>query len=281
MGQGESAGLIWWLGSPQDLTYRLLAAGSPTGVEALGGLSTPISSGTTAAPQEQLALLRELIAGRPGNCVGLVLPPGLAALRAAVGADGLAKAVGWADSLAFAGGLPGAFAFLARVGGMVAAIREAVGERYCEVPARIEMQGPEAWAALAALTQLRACGVSAFPDAMTGAVAHRLGVEMARYKDVSLGESAPEADRDGRVRGLRFDSTGFFLDLAEDAGEPDSKGKAPINESSGCGTTVGAPGSLHVGNDLVELHTVAAQLRLFTSREPSMRTMRQALVDAE
>ena len=289
MGQGESSGLIWWLGSLQDLTCRLLRAGSDADVVILDE-----SFGAGQPVNDQVARLQRLIDERPRECIGVALAPGLAALRVSAGADGLAKAVGWADSLAFAGGLPGAFAFLARVGGMVAAVREALGQSYCHRPAHIGSQGPEAWAALAALTQLRATGISAVPDAMTGAVAHRMGVELARIGGVGagrtgvnnhagLGSSAGgglaggggatggNATGGGVTAGgenapmpggtIRFDSSGFRIERGPAARDSHE------NDQAQCG-------SIHVGNDAIELHTVAAQLRLFTSREPDVAAMR-------
>ena len=254
MGRGESPGLILWTGSARALTYRLLETGSEVPVESIGDI------GEAASPQDQLSSLQALIARRPPECLGVALPPGLTALRGAAGADGLAKAVGWSDSLAFAGGLPGAFAFLAKVGGMVAAIRETTGERYCDLPARIETNGPVAWAALAALTQLRTSGVSAAPDAMTGAVAHRLGVELARSRPP--GAELSPGDQAG-VAGILFDSEGFHIDWSAAGDEPDGGARSAL-----------------VGADLVELHTVAAQVRLFTSREPNMEAMREVLREA-
>ena len=279
MGQGESSGLIWWLGSLQDLTCRLLRAGSDADVVILDE-----SFGAGQPVNDQVARLQRLIDERPRECIGVALAPGLAALRVSAGADGLAKAVGWADSLAFAGGLPGAFAFLARVGGMVAAVREALGQSYCHRPAHIESQGPEAWAALAALTQLRATGISAVPDAMTGAVAHRMGVELARIGGVGAGRTGVNnhaglgssaggglADGGGATAGgedaptpggtIRFDSSGFRIERGPAARDSHE------NDQAQCG-------SIHVGNDAIELHTVAAQLRLFTSREPDVAAMR-------
>ena len=279
MGQGESSGLIWWLGSLQDLTCRLLRAGSDADVVILDE-----SFGAGQPVNDQVARLQRLIDERPRECIGVALAPGLAALRVSAGADGLAKAVGWADSLAFAGGLPGAFAFLARVGGMVAAVREALGQSYCHRPAHIGSQGPEAWAALAALTQLRATGISAVPDAMTGAVAHRMGVELARIGGVGAGRTGVNnhaglgssaggglADGGGATAGgedaptpggtIRFDSSGFRIERGPAARDSHE------NDQAQCG-------SIHVGNDAIELHTVAAQLRLFTSREPDVAAMR-------
>ena len=279
MGQGESSGLIWWLGSLQDLTCRLLRAGSDADVVILDE-----SFGAGQPVNDQVDRLQRLIDERPRECIGVALAPGLAALRVSAGADGLAKAVGWADSLAFAGGLPGAFAFLARVGGMVAAVREALGQSYCHRPAHIGSQGPEAWAALAALTQLRATGISAVPDAMTGAVAHRMGVELARIGGVGAGRTgannhvglgssaggglaggggATAGGEDAPTPGgtIRFDSSGFRIERGPAARDSHE------NDQAQCG-------SIHVGNDAIELHTVAAQLRLFTSREPDVAAMR-------
>lgn len=153
--------MIVWAGSESDLGYQLIAAGTPVAVQAVSGSPA------------------EVLAGRQDSWLGVACPPGLGALRAAESSDGLARAVGFADTLAFAGGLPGAFGFLSRVGGMVQAIRQACGLQYLSGPARIDTTGPVAWAALAALTQLRAERIDSAPDAMTGAVAHRLGITVS------------------------------------------------------------------------------------------------------
>ena len=246
MDRGQPLGVILWAGEADTLSFRLLAAGASARVEACAlespGASAPMAEMSIAHPAAVKAL-EELVDGRPNDCIGIAVPPGLAALRVAALGDGLAKAVGWADSLAFAGGLPGAYGFLARVGGMVAALREELGEQYVHVPALIEMRGPEAWAALAALTQLRVDGVACAPDALTGAVAHRLGVELAR----------PSASSNA-ARRIIFDDDGFTL-------SSDSESVAPVR----------------VGSKLIELHTVAAQLRLFTSREPDLDAMRKVV----
>ncbi|MFT3942511.1 MAG: hypothetical protein QM705_01605 [Ancrocorticia sp.] len=243
MDRGEPLKHILWAGDEDTLTFRLLCAGTSAQVEAC---ALPVTSGA-AAPEiafphpAAVKALEDLVAQRPAGCVGIAVPPGLAALRVASLGDGLAKAVGWADSLAFAGGMPGAYGFLARVGGMVAALRERLGERYLHVPAQIDTRGPVAWAALAALTQLRADGVACAPDALTGAVAHRLGVELARAS-TSNGS------------GIIFDDDGFTVSFHDLSVQP-----------------------VRVDNALIELHTVAAQLRLFTSREPDLAAMREVL----
>ncbi|MGO1591411.1 MAG: hypothetical protein ACTHW1_06335 [Ancrocorticia sp.] len=175
----ESSGLIIWAGSDTDLYFRLLSAGSPCAVVAA---DTP---------------LPDLLAAREGDWRGIAVAPGMEGLRAAESSDGLARAVGFADTLAFAGNLPGAFGFLARVGGMVAAIREACGAPYLAGTARINATGPVAWAGLAALTQLRVERIESRPDALVGAVAHRLGVTV----------SAPR----GEAR-VTFDGEGFAVD---------------------------------------------------------------------
>lgn len=249
MDRGKPLDLIVWAGQDDTLSYRLLAAGTSVRVAAhpLSAIQRPgvsaLAAEMSVAHPAAVKALEELVDQRPDGCVGIAVPPGLAALRVAALGDGLAKAVGWADSLAFAGGLPGAYGFLARVGGMVAALREQLGERYLHIVAQIDTRGPEAWAALAALTQLRVNGVSSAPDAMTGAVAHRLGVEVAR--------TAASASSEPRII---FDDGGFTI---------------------GSSTPSAAP--VRVPSELIELHTVAAQLRLFTSREPDLDAMREVL----
>ena len=249
MDRGKSLDLIVWAGEEDSLSYSLLAAGSRVKVKAhpLPVIQRPgvsvLGAEMSVAHPTAVAALEELVNQRPSGCVGIAVPPGLAALRVAALGDGLAKAVGWADSLAFAGRLPGAYGFLARVGGMVAALREQLGEQYLRVPALIDTRGPVAWAALAALTQLRVDGVASAPDAMTGAVAHRLGVEVAR----------PEASG-GSGPGIIFDDDGFAVSSGAESVAP-----------------------VRVPSSLIELHTVAAQLRLFTSREPDLAAMREVL----
>ena len=186
MDRGQPLDLIIWAGEEDALSCRLLAAGTAARVEARP-LAHRSQQGTVLSGPEvvfahpaMVKALEDLVVERPSSCVGIAVPPGLAALRVAALGDGLAKAVGWSDSLAFAGGMPGAYGFLARVGGMVEALRERLGMRYLHMPALIEARGPQAWAALAALTQLRVYGVACAPDALTGAVAHRLGVELVR-----------------------------------------------------------------------------------------------------
>ncbi len=248
MDRGQPLDLIIWVGEEDDLSCRLLAAGTPAKVAART-LAASHQGASLLGPEiafahpASVAALENLVAERPSSCVGIALPPGLAALRVAALGDGLAKAVGWSDSLAFAGGMPGAYGFLARVGGMVAALRERLGVHYLHIPALIEARGPEAWAALAALTQLRVDGVVCAPDALTGAVAHRLGVELARPS--ASGGSGPR---------IIFDDDGFSVRPANESVEP-----------------------VHVDTALIELHTVAAQLRLFTSREPDLDAMRKVL----
>ncbi len=249
MDRGKPLDLIIWAGDEGTLSYKLLSAGTSVHVKAhpLPAIHRPGASALAAemsvAHPAAVEALEELVNQRPDGCVGIAIPPGLAALRVAALGDGLAKAVGWADSLAFAGGLPGAYGFLARVGGMVAALREQLGEQYVSLPAYIDTRGPEAWAALAALTQLRVNGVASASDAMTGAVAHRLGVELARLP--ASGGSGPR---------ITFDDDGFIVSSAGPSVTP-----------------------VRIGSELIELHTVAAQLRLFTSREPDIDAMREVL----
>ena len=81
--------MIVWAGSQEDLGYRLLAAGTTEHVIAKSGD------------------LGEVLSLREPAWSGVAVPPGTGALRLAENSDGLAKAVGFADTLAFAGGLPG------------------------------------------------------------------------------------------------------------------------------------------------------------------------------
>ncbi|MDO4887933.1 MAG: hypothetical protein Q3979_04400 [Actinomycetaceae bacterium] len=160
-----------------------------------------------------------------------------AGLRRAELADGLARAVGYADCLAFAGGLPGAYGFCARVAGLVQAVREGVGQTYVASDAVIVGSGCEAWASLAAATQLRASSLAlATPDAVTSAVAHRLGVELAH----------PSGRTDDA--NLVFDAHGPAVRV----------------------------GNVAIGRAAIALHTVATQVRLLTSKEPDIEAMRRA-----
>lgn len=166
------------------------------------------------------------------------------AMRAAELRDGLASAVGFADTLAFAGSLPGAYAFCARVGGVVAAFRESMGRDYALTDGAVIGSGPEAWAGLAALTQVRVSKltVHAEPfDAVTPAVAHRLGIDI----------------------------------LTADA---DSFATAPVIYSAReLAVILKRPDRGLVIDESVALHTVAAQVRLLTSKEPDMKAMRAVI----
>lgn len=86
-------------------------------------------------------------------------------------------------------------------------------------------------------------GVASAPGAMTGAVAHRLGVELARLP--ASGGSWPSDHIRRRRIHRKFRRTFSYT------------------------------GS--IGSELIELYTVAAQLRLFTSREPDIDAMREVL----
>lgn len=170
-----------------------------------------------------------------------------AAMQAAELRDGLVSAVGFADTLAFAGPLPGAYAFCARVGGVVAAFREAAGKPRISADGAVVGSGPEAWAGLAALTQLRVRRLVAHTepfDAATPAVAHRLGIELAT------------------------------ADAAAFAGAPvvySARELAAIVNDEERGLIV---------NETVALHTAAAQIRLLTSKEPDLEAMRDAMRSA-
>ncbi|MDN6486388.1 MAG: hypothetical protein L0K34_02740 [Ancrocorticia sp.] len=178
--------MIVWAGSQEDLGYRLLAAGTTEHVIAKSGD------------------LGEVLSLREPAWSGVAVPPGTGALRLAENSDGLAKAVGFADTLAFAGGLPGAFGFLSRVAGMVEAVRQASGQEYLAGYARVNATGPEAWAALAALTQLRVERIESTPDALVGAVAHRLWITV----------TPPQHEPT-----IEFDPTGFRWDGARASNE--------------------------------------------------------------
>lgn len=170
-----------------------------------------------------------------------------AAMQAAELRDGLAEAVGFADTLAFAGPLPGAYAFCARVGGIVAAFREATGSLCRSDDGAVVGSGPEAWAGLAALTQLRVRRLVAHTepfDAATPAVAHRLGIELAT------------------------------ADAAAFTGVPmvySARELAAIVDDDEKGLVV---------NETVALHTAAAQVRLLASKEPDLEAMRNAMRSA-
>lgn len=170
-----------------------------------------------------------------------------AAMQAAELRDGLAEAVGFADTLAFAGPLPGAYAFCARVGGIVAAFREATGSLCRSDDGAVVGSGPEAWAGLAALTQLRVRRLVAHTepfDAATPAVAHRLGIELATA-DAAAFTGAPVVYSARELAAIVND---------------DEKGL--------------------VVNETVALHTAAAQVRLLASKEPDLEAMRNAMRSA-
>lgn len=170
-----------------------------------------------------------------------------AAMQAAELRDGLAEAVGFADTLAFAGPLPGAYAFCARVGGIVAAFREATGSLCRSDDGAVVGSGPEAWAGLAALTQLRVRRLVAHTepfDAATPAVAHRLGIELATA-DAAAFTGAPVVYSARELAAIVDD---------------DEKGL--------------------VVNETVALHTAAAQVRLLASKEPDLEAMRNAMRSA-
>lgn len=170
-----------------------------------------------------------------------------AAMQAAELRDGLAEAVGFADTLAFAGPLPGAYAFCARVGGIVAAFREATGSLCRSDDGAVVGSGPEAWAGLAALTQLRVRRLVAHTepfDAATPAVAHRLGIELATA-DAAAFTGAPVVYSARELAAIVDD---------------DEKGL--------------------VVNETVALHTAAAQVRLLASKEPDLETMRNVMRSA-
>ena len=170
-----------------------------------------------------------------------------AAMQAAELRDGLAEAVGFADTLAFAGPLPGAYAFCARVGGIVAAFREATGSLCRSDDGAVVGSGPEAWAGLAALTQLRVRRLVAHTepfDATTPAVAHRLGIELATA-DAAAFTGAPVVYSARELAAIVDD---------------DEKGL--------------------VVNETVALHTAAAQVRLLASKEPDLEAMRNAMRSA-
>ena len=217
MAREESAELILFAGGLSAYNIDLLRAGSSARIEPLSGS------------------LNEAIGAHTPNTLGIVIAPedGVAAMKACHLSDGLARAVGSVDSIGFSRNLPGAYGFLALVGGIVEAVREAAGRRYIAGNAHIEAAGPLAWSALAALTQLRVTGIDAGGDPFSGAVAHRLGIELERINVADLVVSGDE-------RGLTLTCDSFAVEPAQ-----------------------------------VALHTAAAQLRLFTSREPDVAEMRR------
>lgn len=166
---------------------------------------------------------------RRGDMRGICVDTGVreVAFRSAERNDGLAGAVGWCDTLAFAGGLPGAFGFCCRVGGLVQAIREQLGQMYVRIPAVIVGGGSEAAAAMAAFTQLKATALTLYApkrDALVLAVSHRMGLDIASrpYEDLLSSNSA----------GQRWRSENSLLEkdrvCAEDTrmGEGDAHGES-------------------------------------------------------
>lgn len=172
-----------------------------------------------------------------GVCVGG--PSRTRVASAAALNDGLAKAVGFSDTLATAG-VPGYFGFASRVYGLVEAVREVMGERYVGGEAAVLGSGPDAWAALAAFTQLRVDHLVAYVeprDALTQAVAHRLGLDL----DARPVESCTGADLvlDARMPSLNVHGVDCW--------------------------------------DVVGLHTVAAQIKVLTSKQPNLNDLRNVL----
>ncbi|MCI1895824.1 MAG: hypothetical protein LKK54_02750 [Ancrocorticia sp.] len=157
---------IAWVGESDALERRLLEAGGGGRVQVV-----------VLPSFDEVARCRGL------SAAVVPLNEGVPALQRAYLADGLAKAVGCADTLAYTEALPEAFGFLATVGALVAAVRETVGSEYMEGSARIAARGPGAWSALAALTQLRCAPIDGGADPMLGAIAHRLGVTLAPVRD--------------------------------------------------------------------------------------------------
>ncbi len=152
---------VVWVGSGDAVERRLL--------DASGLVDVTVADGLDAA----FAAWRE-------DCLGFATAPLAGTLRRADAGDGLATAVGCADCLAFAAGIPRAYAFCTRVGGIVAAVREASGRERLRGELAVLGSGPEAWAALAAFAQLKAA-ITAYVeprDAVTGAVAHRMGLDL-------------------------------------------------------------------------------------------------------
>ncbi len=161
--------LVLWVGSPEAPEYALLKAGAGE------------RGDVVAVDSLEDALHHRAMAG-----IATGIDDGVAVLRACHLADGLAKAVGCADTVAFSSAIPQPFGFCASVGGIVAAVREVTGMQYLDGSARIDARGPEAWCAVAGLTQLRLGPIDGNADPMTGAIAHRLGVELQRVADPSV-----------------------------------------------------------------------------------------------
>ncbi|MCF2706454.1 hypothetical protein I6E29_04140 [Arcanobacterium haemolyticum] len=157
-----------WRGHDDDLECRLLRAGSTC---------------TVIAVDEDLP---SLVARRESSWLGVVLPVSQAVdgLRVCLLNDGLAKAVGGSDCVAWVSALPDAFGFLSYVGGIVAALKDASGKEKAEGAGVIRARGPRGWASVAALTQLGYGPVDAEGDPMTAAVAHRLGVTLGSASPV-------------------------------------------------------------------------------------------------
>lgn len=212
---------VVWVGSGDAVERRLL--------DTSGLVDVTVADGLDAA----FAAWRE-------DCLGFATAPLAGTLRRADAGDGLATAVGCADCLAFAAGIPRAYAFCTRVGGIVAAVREASGRERLRGELAVLGSGPEAWAALAAFAQLKAA-ITAYVeprDAVTGAVAHRMGLDLPTAPLAAWEEGS----------GAVYDSRSLRL----------------------------RAGRTCVGRSSILLHTVAAQVRLLTSREPDMRAMRAA-----
>ena len=93
---------VVWVGSGDAVERRLL--------DASGLVDVTVADGLDAA----FGAWRE-------DCLGFATAPLAGTLRRADAGDGLATAVGCADCLAFAAGIPRAYAFCTRVGGIVAA----------------------------------------------------------------------------------------------------------------------------------------------------------------
>ncbi len=233
----------------------------PIGAAATGGGAQPRPEGTliwagdtsdlryallqagTDAPLYALpGNLDRLITERESTWAGLVLPTELSAqaLPVCEKRDGLSKAIAGIDTIAWVKALPEPFGFACLTGGIVQALRETVPEGSLGGAALLE-NFPAAHFALPALIQLGFTPYGIARGALARAAA-RLGV----------GIEAPSSL-----------STAPMLRLSR---SPQSPHLIHV-EIDGTSVPLG----------LVELHTAGAQIRLLTSREPTLSPMYEVL----
>lgn len=221
MAEAESAGLIFCV----------------QGVAA--GYAQAIRAGSAVRIVEDFPTIDDALTHRTPEVLGIIVPVVQAgeALRKVSLADGLAKAVGGADSIGFSRSLPGSFGFLAMTGGIVAAFRQRSHPRQrplTDLDARLDIRGPRAWAALAALVQLRISHVDGGGDPFISGVAHRLGIELHKVDNPDVIVS---------LDGVGVQNAADFVSWSD-----------------------------------IDLWTAAAQVRLFTAKEPNLDAMREVLL---